>query len=103
MLSAEISNMRANPDDYFGKIVKVGGSYSAAFYEETGLYYHYVITLEGDNCCREGLEFIWNGDHSYPDDYPEEQAKIEVIGVFGSYDELGRTYYYLSIDNLAGK
>ena len=103
LLSAEMYKIAASPDDYFGRTIKIRGAYSASFYHETGLYYHYIVTKYGDSCCQEALEFIWNGDHAYPGDYPEELAAIEVSGVFGSYEELGRTYYYLAVDELTVK
>ena len=101
MVYAEVTSMMNNPDDYFGKTIKMSGPYAVAFYNETGLYYHYVIVEDATACCQGGLEFIWNGDHVYPDDYPEEKSSIEVEGVFGSYEELGRTYYYLAVDDIA--
>ena len=103
MLSAEIYNIASSPKDYVGKTVKIRGAYFVSFYEETGLYYHYIITKYGDSCCQEGLEFIWNGDREYPGDYPEERETVEATGVYGSYEELGRTYYYLAVDELIVK
>ena len=101
MLFAEVNNMMTTPVDYMGKSVKISGPYYASFYDETGLYYHYVIIEDASACCTQGLEFVWNGNHFYPDDYPEDDMIIEVIGVFGSYDELGQTYYYLAVDDIS--
>jgi hypothetical protein len=103
MVYAEVYNIMIDPEEYMGKIIKMNGSYSASYYDGTGLYYHYVIIEDATACCAQGLEFIWNGEHSYPDDYPEAQTKIEVVGVFGSYDELGITYYYLLVDDISIK
>ena len=100
MVYAEVYNIMTEPDDYIGKTIKMKGPYYTTFYEETNLYYHYVIVEDATACCAQGLEFIWNGEHICPDDYPEEESKIEVAGVFGSYDELGSTYYYLAVDNI---
>ena len=101
LVYAEVYSMVNNPDEYFGKTIKMNGPYYASFFDETGLYYHYVIVEDATACCQGGLEFIWTGDHVYPDDYPEEKSSIEVTGVFGSYEELGRTYYYLAVDDIA--
>lgn len=101
MVYAEVFNMTTNPEDYLGKTIKMSGSYSTTFYDETGLYYHYVIIEDAAACCQSGLEFIWNGEHKYPDDYPAEQTKIEVVGVFGEYDEFGETFYYLAVDEIS--
>jgi hypothetical protein len=100
MVYAEVYNITNNPDKYMGKTIRMSGPYQASYYDETGLYYHYVIVEDAAACCAQGLEFIWNGEHTFPDDYPLAQAKIEVTGVFGSYEELGITYYYLAVDNI---
>ena len=100
MVYAEVYNMMTSPDDYMGKTIKMSGPYYASFYDETGSYYHYVIVEDASACCQSGLEFIWKGEHNYPNDYPADQTKIEVVGVFESYEELGQTYYYLSVDDI---
>lgn len=100
MVYAEVYNMMVNPDDYIGKIVKMRGSYYAPFYEETNTYYHYVIIEDATACCTQGIEFIWNGEHNYPGDYPAENTEIELVGIFGSYEELGTTYYCLAVDQI---
>ena len=100
MVYAEVFNMMSNPVEYMGKTVRMCGPYSPQYYALTDAYYHYVVVEDATSCCEQGLEFIWRGDHTYPDDYPEEQTKIEVTGVFGSYDELDITYYYLAVDEI---
>ena len=100
MVYAEVYNMVTTPADYMGKTIKMGGMYNSSFYAETGKDYHFVLINDATSCCATGLEFIWNGEHKYPNDYPAPQTEIEVVGVFGSYDELGITYYYLAVDNI---
>lgn len=100
MIYAEVSHMMSNPDTYLGKTIKMSGPYTPSYYAATDFYYHYVVVEDAAACCQQGLEFIWNGDHAYPDDYPEEGTRIEVVGVFDSYEELGETYYYLSVDEI---
>jgi hypothetical protein len=39
----------------------------------------------------------------YPDDYPEQQAKIEITGVLASYEELGETYYRIEAGDISIK
>ncbi|MCL1798368.1 MAG: hypothetical protein FWG23_01310 [Eggerthellaceae bacterium] len=103
MVYAEVSNIMANPDDYIGKTVRMSGLYYVEAGAEPGKNYHYVVIEDAAACCRQGLEFIWNGDHAYPKDYPKEQARIEIVGVFGSYDELGQTYYYVAVDDIVSE
>jgi len=98
MVYAEVFNMMSNPDEYIGKTVKANGPYATSAFE--GGIYHFVLVEGIDSCCPEGLMFIWNGDHSYPDDYPKEMTMIEIIGVFGSYDGFDFPYYYFSVDEM---
>jgi len=101
MLSAELINIRKNLDKYLGKTVKIRGVYSALYYEETEKYYFSVITyVDPAGCCSEGMEFAWNGDHVYPDDYPEEGTGIELVGKLESYEELGVRYCVLAVDEI---
>ncbi|MCL1809697.1 MAG: hypothetical protein FWG42_08075 [Clostridiales bacterium] len=100
MVYGEVYSIMACPDDYLGKTIKAKGPYSAQYYDVTDKYYHYLVVADSTACCSQGIEFVWNGDHNYPEDYPEEEEEIEITGVFGSYDELDRTYYYLSVEIL---
>ncbi|MCL1791344.1 MAG: hypothetical protein FWG40_08385 [Peptococcaceae bacterium] len=100
VLFAEVNNMEENPENYFGKTIKMSGAYGTAYLEETDLTYHFVVVDDVTGCCQAAMEFIWQGDHAYPEDYPEETTQIEVIGVFKSYEELGYTWYYLDVNGI---
>jgi hypothetical protein len=100
MVYAEVYNMMTSPDDYIGKTIKMSGPYYASYYEETEQYYHYVVIEDATACCQQGLEFVWSGEHSYPADYPDDNTRVEVTGVFDSYEELGTTYYHLVVDDI---
>jgi len=101
LLSAELTNMTTNPGKYMGKTIKVRGPYAYSYWDETDTYYHCVVAYEDvAACCSQALEFIWTGEHSFPGDYPEEGTMIELTGVFGSYQELGKTYYCLRVDKI---
>lgn len=100
MVYAEVFSMLSNPDDYIGKTIKMNGPYYSSYYAETDMRYYFVIIEDATACCQQGLEFIWNGEHIYPDDYPKEGAKIEITGIFGQYEELGLTYCYLDVDDI---
>jgi hypothetical protein len=99
MVYGEVNNMMANPDSYMGKTVKAAGPYYVSYMPETGLYYHLILIEDVTLCCQQWLEFIWDG-HSYPDGFPSDGTPIEVTGTFGSYVELGETYYYLDADDV---
>ena len=100
MVYAEVYNMLMDPGLYMGKTVRMSGPYYASYYDETGKYYHYVIIEDATACCQQGMEFIWNGDHVYPSDYPEDFTRIEVTGTFEYYEELDYPYYYLAVDGI---
>jgi hypothetical protein len=84
-----------------GKRIKIQGLYYPSYFDQTELYYHYVVVRDESLCCQTGLEFAWKGEHTYPADYPAENTEIELVGVFGSYEELGKTYYFLTVDDIS--
>ena len=99
MVYSEVYNMIMSPNDYVGKTIKVRGQYYNGYSEDTKQYYHFVIVADATACCQQGLEFVWNGEHGISE-YPEPLTEIEIVGVFGLYDELGNTYCYLAVDEI---
>jgi len=100
MVYAEVFNIMSKPDSYLGKTIKLNGLFYSSYYDENDTTYYYVVITDATSCCPQGLEFIWNGERKYPEDYPDERSKIEVTGVFGSYNEFGETYYHLLVEDL---
>lgn len=100
MVYAEVFSMMMEPEDYVGKTIKARGPYASNYYEALDQYYHFVIIEDATACCQEGLEFIWSGEHTYPNDYPEEFQQVEITGVFSSYVENGMNFYYLAVDGI---
>ena len=96
MAYAGVINIMSNADSYLGKTIRLRGSYYSLTSERTDKFYHMLMIGDATACCEMGMEFVWNGDH----DYPEEYSRVEITGVFGSYEELEQTYYYLSVDDL---
>ena len=78
----------------------MSGNYYSTYLEDTKNTYYFVVISDATACCQQGIEFIWSGEHSDPEDYPEEGAEIEVTGVFGSYQEQDQTYYCLAVDEM---
>ena len=97
---AEAYSILTGPDAYMGKTIKVSGRYFPSYFSETGLNYHFVLIDDATSCCQQGFEFIWNGDRAVPDDYPEKDTEIELVGQLQSYKELGNTYCYLAVDEI---
>ncbi len=96
MVYALVYQMLYDPDTYIGKTVRMSGQYYASYYSETNQYYHYCIIADATLCCSSGMEFV-QGESAlvYPDDYPENETEIIVVGTFGTYEELGVTYFCL--------
>lgn len=97
MVYATVYQMMVNPDEYIGKKIRMSGQYKADFYEESQKCYHFVIISDATACCEQGIEFVWdNGEHVYPDEYPEENTEVIVSGTFETYSENGTMYCRLS-------
>lgn len=92
MVYSEVYNMLASPDQYIGKTVKMDGLFTYYYDKPTGNYYFACIIQDATACCAQGIEFVLTDEYTYPDDYPEADAEICVVGVFDTYEEKGDTY-----------
>ena len=107
MVYSEVYNMLYNdPAYYLGKTVKAKGTFSLYQLVTDGVLQpdpvaYACIIADATACCAEGMEFVLEGDYTYPDDYPELGAEITVIGEFQSYEENGMTWYHLVNARLA--
>ena len=90
---SEVYNMVTNPDEITGKTIRMSGYFAVYHDPETDKYYFACIIPDATACCAQGIEFILEGDYSYPDDYPAEGQIITVAGIFDTYAE-----YYQSGD-----
>lgn len=101
MIYVQVYNMMQAPDDYLGQTIKVNGTYFPLFYEQTGKYYHYVMIKDAQACCQNGIEFVWDEwTHVYPDEYPAENAEIQITGTYDVYEEEGYNYYHIDVDDI---
>lgn len=94
MVYAQVADLVNNGDKYLGKTVKAKGPFSY-FQETDGREFFAVLISDATACCAQGIEFIWEGDHSYPDDYPSIGTEITVVGKFNYYKEDFYTYCQL--------
>ena len=107
MVYSEVYNMLYNdPAHYLGKTVKARGEFSIYQLVTDGVLQpdpvsYACIISDAAACCAEGMEFVLEGDYTYPDDYPELGAEITVIGEFQSYEENGMIWYHLVNASLA--
>ena len=91
MMYSEVSNMYSTTDDYIGKTVKMSGQFTV-YDDGNGGYFTAVTIQDNTQCCSQGLEFRLKGDAKYPDDYPEADSEITVVGTFETYEEGDATY-----------
>ena len=107
MVYSEVYNMLYfYPEDYYGKTVKANGIFAIYQMVVDGVTQpdpvaYACIIADATACCAEGMEFVLEGDYTYPDDYPELGAEITVIGEFQSYEDNGMTWYHLVNARLA--
>ena len=95
MVYAQVADMMYTPEKYTGKVIKAKGLFSVYHDEAQDKNYYAVLIQDATACCAQGIEFIWKGDHAYPDEYPEIGKEITVIGTFNTYEEDGATYTQL--------
>ena len=101
MIYSYIFEMIVDPDSYMGKTIKVEGFFNSFLDESNGERYFAVIIPDALACCKQGMEFKWEGKHNYPQDYPEENQKITVTGKYCSEIMEGDiSYYYLQVSSL---
>ena len=93
MVYSEVLNMLQKPDDYMGKSVRMTGSFAVA--EGENRNYYACIIKDATACCSNGIEFLWDGEHDYPADYPKQGADITVVGTFDKYYEGENMYIQL--------
>ena len=92
---SQVYDMVYYPKKYENKVVKMSGQFSVFYSDNTKLYYPAVIIKDATQCCSQGLEFVLYGNPSYPNNYPEKNTEITVIGIFKTYYEDGNPFYHL--------
>ncbi len=92
MVYSEVFNMMVSPEKYIGKTVKMKGLFAVFYDEATDKYYFACIVQDATACCSQGIEFVLTDDYVFPDDYPDADEEICVVGVFDTYQEGDFTY-----------
>lgn len=101
MIYSQIFNMLIMPEEYINKTIKVKGFFEAYITPEDDDNSFTIIIPDATACCKQGLDFIWEGEHIYPADYPNPGSEIIITGRFMSTEnEDGVTYNYLIVSNL---
>ena len=92
---AQVYNLLCDPTAWLGKTIRMAGFYSAFQDQSTGTVYHACVIPDATACCAQGIEFVWAGEHAWPEDYPEDAADITVTGRLEIYEENGVKYLHL--------
>ncbi len=101
MIYSTVFDMIIMADEYKGKNIKVKGNFQAFINEQTGDRYFSIVIPDATACCQQGIEFVWLGDHVFPDDYPASGEEITVVGNYNVYENAdGITYTYLKVFSL---
>lgn len=95
MAYSELTNINSTPDDYIGQTIKVRGTFNIYHDEATDKYYYACLIADTSACCSAALEFVPEGDFTYPDDFPELDTEITVMGTLETYDENGTKFCHL--------
>ena len=95
MIYSTIFDMLVMAEDYVDKNIKVTGWFETYTDPQTGELYYAVVVPDATACCQQGLEFVWIGEHKYPEDFPEVGQDITVTGVYKMIETNGVTYTYL--------
>lgn len=92
---SQIYNMMYEPEPFIGKVIRMAGYYSAYEDLERNVVYHACVIPDATACCAQGIEFIWAGEHAWPEEYPMEGTDIIVTGRMETYEEDGYMYLHL--------
>ena len=100
---SQLFNMMAEPESYVGKTIKIKGVF--AVYDlppEFGRKNAFAVVISDmAGCCQQGLEFVWEGKHDYPKDYPAPGKSITVTGVFQNYKVQGYDCFCLKTNDVS--
>ena len=87
MISAATFEMLVEPQKYADKTVKISGQFYSELYE--GKRYYSVIVWDATQCCPAGLDFIPPESYEFPQDFPEQEAAVTVVGKMQEDTESG--------------
>ena len=100
MIYSTIFDMLVMAEDYIDKNIKLSGWFETYTDPQTGEMYYAVVVPDATACCQQGLEFVWKGNHTYPDDFPKPGQDITVTGIYKMIETDGVTYTYLEANSV---
>ena len=98
VMQAEYQRILSNAESYVGQSIKLQGTYLPMIHDINNVS-HYIIIIQGDDCCQMGFEFKRSDDHIFPDDYPVRNSLIRLTGVLETYKAQGSSFLIVSVDD----
>lgn len=92
---AQVYNLVCEYEKWLGKTIRIAGYYNYYNDEANSVVYHACIIPDATACCAQGIEFVWYGEHPWPDAYPEIGTNLTVTGRLETYDDNGTQYLHL--------
>lgn len=92
---AQVNNMMMMADDYLGMTVKVHGNYYRHYIEEIDFSYHFLLLVDGTNCCTGILEFMMEDGV----EYPNSGENLILMGEYSKYTDEYGTYPYIIVSD----
>lgn len=99
MVYAQLANIYDNAQSSVGKTIRMRGVFMVDETNPEKVYFFAGVPDE-TMCCQEIMEFIWAGEHAYPQDYPKVDSEIEIEGTFDILVEGQYRYFYILADSV---
>ena len=93
---SQVYDMMVEPESYMGQRIRIRGNFSYFQDPDTKQEYFAAVIADATACCAQGIEFVWRGEHTYPQDYPPLDTEITVTGTFSTYFEGDYMYVQLA-------
>ena len=97
MAFAAIENITQAPEEHIGSTIRVTGSYFNFFSPDIEDYIHFILVADEGDCCVQGFEIRMMDGWTSPEEFPELETRIEVVGVYSFYGENERGFFYLAV------
>ena len=101
MMYAQMYEIMMVPEDYVGKTLRLAGQFTVYDDLDPNRLVFTVMVADALACCQQGMEFVWTGEHSYPEDYPEPGQTVVVTGRYERYDNQGMDSYRIVSDSVS--
>lgn len=88
MAFAQVYNMMECYDEYLGQSVKIHGNYYRHDIPEMEVSYHFLLLIDGTNCCTGIMEFLMPEGMEYPD----SGTNLLMMGEYSKYTDDFGTY-----------